>query len=105
MNIATSRAAIASDTAQWRSATVRTGQAATLVANTTIPPHQFQGLVLPPVVEYGRLQDWFVSLLGEAVDQGDAIADALEEVLLELQHVDADVLEEFARLWWGRSRG
>lgn len=105
MNIVAARAAIASDTAQWRSASARTRAAAGLVADTSIPPHQFQGLWLPPVVEYGHLQAWAAELLREAAAQGDGIADALEAVLERLEDVDAEVLEEFARLWLGRGRG
>ena len=56
MNLVAARAALPSDAAQCRSAAGRTRAAGQLVENTTIPPHQFQGLWLPPVVEYGHLQ-------------------------------------------------
>jgi chorismate mutase len=105
VNLVAERAALASDAAQWRSAAGRTRAAGQLVENTTIPPHQFQGLWLPPVVEYGHLQGWFAGLLQQAATQTAGIAEALEEVLAELEQIDADTAEEFARLWLGRSRG
>ncbi|GAA1911667.1 hypothetical protein [Nocardioides hwasunensis] len=105
MNVVAVRSAILSDTAQWRSAAVRTDACAGVVADTTIPPHQFQGLWLPPVVEYGHLKDWFADLLRQAAAQSHGVAAALEEVLHELEDVDAEVMEQFVRLWIGRDRG